>query len=91
MFFKKILIDSKLYTLYRTFAMIKPDAYTAIGKILTMIEKASFVIGNIKMAKFSLQDAQEFYAEHKVNIRKCIKMKKFNLISPFVNIFINWI
>ncbi len=48
--------------------MIKPDAYTAIGKIIDIIEKSGFVIGNIKMAKMTLSDAEEFYAEHKVII-----------------------
>jgi len=37
--------------------MIKPDAYTNIGKIIDAIEKNGFTIGNIKMAKFTLQDA----------------------------------
>lgn len=50
----------------RTFAMIKPDAYTSIGKIIDIIENSGFVIGNLKMAKLTLSDAQEFYAEHKV-------------------------
>eukprot|EP00331_Platyophrya_macrostoma_P015880 CAMPEP_0176472858 /NCGR_PEP_ID=MMETSP0127-20121128/41985_1 /TAXON_ID=938130 /ORGANISM="Platyophrya macrostoma, Strain WH" /LENGTH=280 /DNA_ID=CAMNT_0017867791 /DNA_START=41 /DNA_END=879 /DNA_ORIENTATION=- len=49
----------------RTFAMIKPDAYTSIGKIIDIIEQSGFVIGNLKMAKLTLGDAQEFYAEHK--------------------------
>lgn len=30
-----------------------------------MIEEDGFTIGNIKMAKFTEQDAQQFYAEHK--------------------------
>lgn len=45
--------------------MIKPDAYNHIGKILSAIEKDGFLIGNIKMTKMTLQDAQMFYAEHK--------------------------
>ena len=52
----------------RTFAMIKPDAYTSIGKIIEIIEQSGFVIGNMKMAKYSLGDAQEFYGEHRVAI-----------------------
>jgi len=50
--------------------MIKPDAYTKMGKIIEAIEKSGFVISNLKMAKFSLRDAQEFYAEHQVNPHK---------------------
>jgi nucleoside-diphosphate kinase len=37
--------------------MIKPDAYTNIGKIVDAIEKNGFTIANIKMAKFTLADA----------------------------------
>ena len=48
--------------------MIKPDAYTKIGKIIEAIEKNGFVISNLKMVKFSLRDAQEFYAEHQVRL-----------------------
>lgn len=44
--------------------MIKPDAYTNIGKIISIVEQ-QFSIGNIKMAKLSSLDAGEFYAEHK--------------------------
>lgn len=46
--------------------MIKPDCYKNIGKIVSTIEKNGFVISNIKMAKMTLRDAQEFYAEHNV-------------------------
>jgi len=49
----------------KTFAMIKPDCYQNIGKIIDIIEHSGFVIGNIKMAKMTLGDAEEFYAEHK--------------------------
>ncbi|EGR31510.1 nucleoside diphosphate kinase 7, putative [Ichthyophthirius multifiliis] len=49
----------------RTFAMIKPDAYNHLGKIISKIEESSLLIANMKMTKFSIQDAQEFYAEHK--------------------------
>ena len=56
------------YTLSRTFGMIKPDAYTNIGNILDAIEKSGFIISNLKMTKMTLQDASQFYAEHKVKI-----------------------
>lgn len=42
---------------FRTFGMIKPDAYTHIGKIVNAIEKSGFVIGNLKMTKMSMADA----------------------------------
>lgn len=47
--------------------MIKPDCYKNIGKIVTAIEQSGFVISNIKMSKMSIQDSQQFYAEHKVS------------------------
>lgn len=34
--------------------MIKPDAYSNIGKIISLIEMSGFKIGNIKMTKFTL-------------------------------------
>lgn len=46
--------------------MLKPDSYQNIGKIIAIIEREGFLIGNLKMIKMSLNDAQEFYAEHKV-------------------------
>eukprot|EP00743_Colponemidia_sp_Colp-15_P000870 GILK01000961.1.p1 GENE.GILK01000961.1~~GILK01000961.1.p1 ORF type:complete len:388 (+),score=68.51 GILK01000961.1:48-1166(+) len=49
----------------KTFAMIKPDAYQHIGKILDAIYKNGFVVGKLKMVKLSAADAQEFYAEHR--------------------------
>jgi len=36
--------------------MIKPDAYTNIGKIIGAMEK-NFMLSNIKMTKLSVQDA----------------------------------
>jgi len=45
------------YTIFRTFGMIKPDAYTHIGKIITAIEKSGFVIGNLKMTKMTINDS----------------------------------
>ena len=53
--------------------MIKPDAYTKMGKVIEAIEKNGFVISNLKMVKLSLRDAQEFYAEHQV-IRLGVKI-----------------
>lgn len=44
--------------------MVKPDAYTNIGKIIDAIEKNNFIISNIKMTKLTIQDAKEFYNEH---------------------------
>jgi len=40
--------------------MIKPDAYTNIGKIIDVIE-LNFRIANLKMTKFTLSDAQGKY------------------------------
>jgi len=46
-----------LCALNRTFAMIKPDAYANIGKIITVIEKSGLLISNVKMTKMTLKDA----------------------------------
>eukprot|EP00744_Colponema_vietnamica_P001880 GILI01003054.1.p1 GENE.GILI01003054.1~~GILI01003054.1.p1 ORF type:complete len:376 (+),score=110.48 GILI01003054.1:153-1280(+) len=48
----------------KTFAMIKPDAYNQIGKIVDAIYRDGFVISKLKMVRLTPADAQEFYAEH---------------------------
>jgi nucleoside-diphosphate kinase len=48
-----------------TFAMIKPDAYPHIGKIIDAIYASGFKISKLKMAKFNAKTAEEFYGEHK--------------------------
>lgn len=50
----------------RTLAMIKPDAYLHMGKIIDMVEQSGFIIANLKLAKLSASDAEEFYMEHRV-------------------------
>ena len=49
----------------RTYAMIKPDAYTQIGKIIDIIIQNGFAINRMKMFKWTQEQAQGFYAEHK--------------------------
>ncbi len=49
----------------RTYAMIKPDAYAHIGKILDLIVKNGFFINRMRMFKWTQEQAQAFYAEHK--------------------------
>ena len=49
----------------RTFAMIKPDAYLNIGKILSQIHQAGFKINQMKMSRFDENSAEVFYGEHK--------------------------
>jgi len=49
----------------RTLALIKPDAYAHIGKILDAIYKNGFMVNRMKMLKWTLEQAQGFYAEHK--------------------------
>ena len=48
----------------RTFAMIKPDSYANIGKIIDSIYASGFEINKLKMSKFNKQSASAFYAEH---------------------------
>ncbi|CAI2373287.1 unnamed protein product [Moneuplotes crassus] len=49
----------------KTFAMIKPDAYLNIGKIISMIFQAGFKINKMKMSRFTEDTAGIFYGEHK--------------------------
>jgi nucleoside-diphosphate kinase len=49
----------------RTFAMIKPDAYLNIGKILSEIHQAGFKVNQLKMSRFDETSAEIFYGEHK--------------------------
>lgn len=49
----------------KTLALIKPDAYNHIGKILDAIYKNGFSINRMRMLKMSLELAEIFYAEHK--------------------------
>ena len=39
----------------KTFALIKPDVYTSIGKIINMIEASGFLISKMKMVKLQHQ------------------------------------
>ena len=48
----------------RTFAMIKPDAYRNIGKIIDAIYVNGFKINKLKMSRFSYESSQVFYGEH---------------------------
>ncbi len=57
---KKFEVDNQ-----KTFAMIKPDAVLKVGQILSRIEKEDIVISKMKMRRFTREQAQMFYAEHK--------------------------
>ena len=48
----------------RTFGMIKPDAYTAMGKIIDYVYSQGFVINKLKMSRFTKATAGDFYKEH---------------------------
>lgn len=49
----------------RTFAMIKPDAYKNIGKIIDAVQLNGFRISKLKMSRFTEATSGEFYGEHK--------------------------
>lgn len=57
---KKFEVDAQ-----RTFAMIKPDAYVHMGKIIDAIYMNGFKIKRMKMSKFSNATSSIFYGEHK--------------------------
>lgn len=49
-----------------TYGMIKPDSYMNIGKIIDMIyNEGGFSISKLKMTRFRMEEAAEFYQEHK--------------------------
>lgn len=48
-----------------TYGMIKPDCYLHIGKIMDRMFQEGFQISKLKMFKFSLNQASDFYSEHK--------------------------
>jgi len=48
----------------RTLAIIKPDAYIHIGKIIDIIHKKGLTISNMKMLKWSYEQAISFYTEN---------------------------
>jgi nucleoside-diphosphate kinase len=49
----------------RTLALVKPDAYPQLGKIINEIYGMGFVISGMKMVKLSREDAEEFYASQR--------------------------
>lgn len=44
--------------------MIKPDCYTHMGKIIDKILQSGFKISNLKMHRFTVNQARQFYSEH---------------------------
>ena len=48
----------------RTFAMIKPDAYQHIGKIIDAIYVNGFKINKLRMSRFTKATSEDFYGEH---------------------------
>mmetsp|Transcript_59306 Transcript_59306/g.95912 ORF Transcript_59306/g.95912 Transcript_59306/m.95912 type:complete len:375 (-) Transcript_59306:407-1531(-) len=49
----------------KTLALIKPDAFLKVGKILNAVYKDGFRVGRMRSLHLSRGDAQEFYAEHR--------------------------
>merc|ERR1719335_244241 len=49
----------------RTLALVKPDAYPHLGKIIAEVYKVGFVISKMKMVKLSKEEAAEFYSSIK--------------------------
>ena len=48
----------------RTLALVKPDGYQAMGRILDIILANGFVIAKAKLLRLSPDDAARFYEEH---------------------------
>lgn len=49
----------------KTLALIKPDCYKEIGKIIALIQGNDLVISNLQMIKMTREFAEDQYAEHK--------------------------
>ena len=51
----------------KTLLMIKPDAVKkrVIGKIISMLEEAGFDIKDIRMKRFTREEAEKFYEVHR--------------------------
>merc|ERR1719240_2194685 len=49
----------------RTLALVKPDAYPHLGKIVAEIYKMNFIISQMRMVKMTKADAEEFFAAEK--------------------------
>ncbi len=58
-----------VYVVNKTLLLIKPDAFQQklVGKIISILEK-KFDLIKIKLFKFSVDEAKEFYYEHKDKI-----------------------
>ena len=51
----------------KTFLLLKPDALQkkVVGEIISMVEKAGFNILNIRMKRWTREEAEKFYAVHR--------------------------
>merc|ERR1719352_1641504 len=49
----------------RTLALVKPDAYPHLGKIIAEVYKMNFIIAQMRMVKMTKADAEEFFAAEK--------------------------
>lgn len=51
----------------RTFLLLKPDALQkrVVGKIISMVEEAGFNILDIRMKRWTREEAEKFYAVHR--------------------------
>ena len=49
----------------RTFAMIKPDCYAQMGRIISAIQAKGLCINKLKMSRFGRTQAEQFYGEHR--------------------------
>merc|ERR550537_1024520 len=49
----------------RTLALVKPDAYQHLGKVIAEVYKMNFIISQMRMVKLTKADAEEFFAAEK--------------------------
>eukprot|EP00287_Rhodomonas_sp_CCMP768_P002700 CAMPEP_0196731284 /NCGR_PEP_ID=MMETSP1091-20130531/11090_1 /TAXON_ID=302021 /ORGANISM="Rhodomonas sp., Strain CCMP768" /LENGTH=396 /DNA_ID=CAMNT_0042074413 /DNA_START=109 /DNA_END=1300 /DNA_ORIENTATION=+ len=60
--FTKTALSAKME---KTLALVKPDAFLKLGRILDAIYKDGFRVAQMKSLQLTRADAQEFYAEHR--------------------------
>jgi nucleoside diphosphate kinase len=51
--------------MFRTLAIIKPDAIRNLGDIISAVYENGFTIARMRMIKLSQNEVMYFYSEHK--------------------------
>jgi nucleoside diphosphate kinase len=60
-----IFYDYIYIYIFRTLAIIKPDAIRNLGDIISAVYENGFTIARMRMVKLSQNEVMYFYSEHK--------------------------